>query len=67
MVLEEKKCLQCGVSMDRLGINSFRTGGASGGWHLLFGDLAELGEQKVEFEIWACPHCRRVEFYLPEK
>lgn len=62
---EEKKCSQCLAYMKKLGVQEFRTGGTAGGWKLLFGELAELGEEMIELELWACPQCRHVELYLP--
>jgi hypothetical protein len=48
------------------GADQFRVGGTQGGWKLLFGEWAELGEGMVSFEIFVCGDCRRVEFRLPE-
>ncbi len=49
------------------GVEEFRTGGTSGGWKLLFGELAELGEGMVAFELLACHECGHVEFRLPAR
>ena len=59
-------CLRCGSELGSMGVEEFRVGGTSGGWKLLFGELAELGEDKLKFEIWACPSCRKVELRVPE-
>jgi len=37
-----KKCYSCGAEMQFTGEAPFRVGGTSGGWKLLFGELAEL-------------------------
>lgn len=58
-------CLRCGTPVDAVGIESFRVGGTSGGWHMLFGNLADLGEGTMDFEIFACPNCRKVELRVP--
>lgn len=58
-------CLRCGTDMRTMGIEEFRIGGTSGGWKLLFGEWAELGEQMIKFEMLACPSCRHVEFRVP--
>ena len=58
-------CLRCGTDMRAMGIEEFRIGGTSGGWKLLFGEWAELGEQMIKFEMLACPSCRHVEFRVP--
>lgn len=58
-------CLRCGASLSFVGLEEFRTGGTSGGWKLVFGELAELGEEKLPLQVWACERCRRVEFRVP--
>lgn len=58
-------CLRCGVAVELVGIESFRVGGTSGGWKMLFGELAELGEGMMDFEVFACPRCRKVELRVP--
>jgi len=59
-------CLRCGGVLTSMGVETFRTGGTSGGWKLLFGELAELGEDMIPLEILACGNCRRVEMRLPQ-
>jgi len=56
------RCLRCGTTLQSLGIQEFRVGGTTGGWKLLFGEWAELGEPMLPFELFGCPSCRRVEF-----
>lgn len=58
-------CLRCGTALGSLGVEEFRVGGSSGGWKLLFGEWAELGEDKLKLEIRACPACRQVELRVP--
>jgi hypothetical protein len=58
-------CLRCGGALTSMGVDQFRTGGTSGGWKLLFGELAELGEETLPLEVFACGRCRRVEFRVP--
>jgi hypothetical protein len=58
-------CLRCGQALELMGIEQFRVGGSSGGWKLLFGELAELGEDMLELEVFACPTCRKVELRAP--
>jgi hypothetical protein len=58
-------CLRCGGVLESMGVERFRTGGTSGGWKLLVGELAELGEDMVPLELLACRRCRQVEFRLP--
>lgn len=58
-------CLACGAGLESMGIEDFRIGGTGGGWKLVFGEWAELGEEMLPLEILACPACRRVEFRVP--
>lgn len=60
-------CLRCGTELTSIGIETFRTGGSSGGWKLIFGEWAELGEELLELEVLACPRCRKVEMRVPAK
>jgi hypothetical protein len=59
-------CLRCGGALRSMGVETFRTGGTSGGWKLLFGEMAELGEEMTPFEVFACGNCRRVQLRLPQ-
>jgi len=58
-------CLGCQGPLSALGREAFRVGGTSGGWKLLFGEWAELGEDKVPLDVFACQRCRRVELRVP--
>jgi hypothetical protein len=49
-----------------MGVEEFRVGGTTGGWKLLFGEWAELGEDKLQLEVFACGTCRKVEFRVPQ-
>lgn len=53
--------------MDCHGVKEFRTGGKTGWWHIFLGDFAQMQERITKLELWVCPNCRRVEFYLPDK
>jgi hypothetical protein len=59
------RCIACQGAMQSIGIERFRVGGTTGGWKLLFGEWAELGEDMLSFEILACTSCRRVELRVP--
>ena len=63
--LAPDECLRCGATLESMGVEEFRTGGTSGGWKLLFGEWAELGEEKLQFEILVCRTCRHVELRAP--
>jgi len=58
-------CLRCGQQIEPVGIETFRVGGRSGGWGLMFGQLAELDEGTLDLEVFACPTCRKVELRVP--
>ena len=60
-------CLTCGAQLQSLGVEEFRVGGTTGGWKLLFGEWAELGEDMLPLEILACTACRRVELRVPSR
>ena len=59
------RCLRCGGPLTSMGVEQFRIGGTSGGWKLLFGELAELGEETLSLDVFACGNCRRVELRVP--
>ena len=57
--------------MHSLGQIPLRTGGTSGGWHLIFGELADVTERVFPLDVYRCSRCKRVEFFdldlsLPE-
>jgi hypothetical protein len=58
-------CLGCQGPLSSLGREDFRIGGTSGGWKLVFGELAEVGENKVTLDVFACQRCRRIELRMP--
>jgi hypothetical protein len=58
-------CVRCGGRLTSMGTEQFRVGGTSGGWKLLFGELAELSENLLSLEALACQNCRRVEMRVP--
>lgn len=59
-------CLRCGAELVSIGVDSFRLGGTTGGWKLVFGELAELGEGLMKMEIRVCNTCRGVDLRIPE-
>ncbi len=58
-------CLRCGSAMTSAGVEHIRVGGTSGGWKLMFGEWAELGEDMLPLEMLVCTSCRRIEFRRP--
>jgi hypothetical protein len=63
--LPDGACLRCGGNLTSMGVEKLRVGGTSGGWKLLFGEWAELGEELLVLEALACQRCRHVEFRVP--
>jgi hypothetical protein len=57
-------CLRCGATIQSMGVEEFRVGGTSGGWKLLFGEFAELGEGMLKLELLACGSCGKVELRM---
>ena len=60
------RCLRCGAPVYSVGIEEFRVGGTTGGWKLLFGELAELEEGMLKLEVRACTVCRTVDLRVPQ-
>ncbi len=62
-----KKCIACGNIFRFLYNANFRIGGTSGGWKIVFGEWAELGEQMLPMEVYACPICGKIELYANQE
>lgn len=65
MAIDPNACLRCGAALQSIGIEQFRIGGTSGGWKLVFGEMAELGEGLLALDVLACTGCRKVEMRVP--
>ena len=63
---DPNRCLRCGASLNSMGIEEFRVGGTTGGWKLLFGEWAELGEGMLKLDVRACTVCRTVDLRVPD-
>ena len=57
----EKKCVHCESPLRFLRREQFQLGRT--GW--LLGDLPNLLAGSLEMEIWCCPNCGKLEFYVP--
>ena len=55
-------CVRCQTPLTFAGEQDFREGG---GTNLLFGFVGALFESSTRLEVWACPSCGHVEFFLP--
>ena len=62
---DPSQCLRCGATIQSMGVEEFRVGGTTGGWKLLFGEWAELGENMLKLELFACGTCGKVEMRVP--
>jgi hypothetical protein len=51
--------------MESVGVHRFRTGGTTGGWKLLAGELAELGEDMLPLAVFVCTNCGYTELRYP--
>ncbi|MFL5679680.1 MAG: hypothetical protein ACJ77B_03680 [Chloroflexota bacterium] len=58
----DDECLRCGGNLTNHGVEQLRVGGTSGGWKMLLGEFAELGEGMIDLELRSCDRCRMVEF-----
>ncbi len=67
METDPNKCLRCGGQLQSIGVEEFRVGGSSGGWKLVFGEWAELGEGLLSLEVFACSQCRKAELRVPTR
>jgi hypothetical protein len=63
--VDDDACLRCGLGLVSMGVEEFRVGGTSGGWKMLFGEFAELGEDMLSMEVLACGACGRIELRRP--
>jgi hypothetical protein len=55
-------CTRCQVPLQYSGTKKFHEG--SRGWGFFLGDLGELFTNREHFDIYVCPKCGRVEFFL---
>ncbi|HEX8674787.1 MAG TPA: hypothetical protein VF710_23005 [Longimicrobium sp.] len=61
--IPEQACSGCGSRMEPLGQLPLRTGGVTGGWHMVFGEMADAGEEILKLDVYRCGECKRVEFF----
>jgi Zn finger protein HypA/HybF involved in hydrogenase expression len=60
---QQLKCLRCEETMVYKGNFNFHEGTRIG----VFGNLFELFTNRESFDLYVCPNCGKVEFYLPKK
>ncbi len=56
------ECLRCRTAMNHIKTEKLQLGQT--GW--IFGDLPNLLAGAMEVEIYSCPKCRKLEFYLAD-
>lgn len=66
-IADSGTCLGCKGPLQSLGVEHLRVGGVSGGWRMLMGSWAEVGEGILDVELLACRNCRRIELRVPER
>ena len=67
MAIDPNACLRCGTELQLIGTQEFRVGGTAGGWKLLLGEWAEVGEEMLSLDVLACPQCLKVELRVPKQ
>lgn len=58
--LDPMQCARCAASLEYYGTKKFHEGTRVG----VFGELAELFQNRESFDVYVCPRCGRVEFFL---
>ena len=61
---EELPCIRCGEPLTFIGDRDFHEG--SRAWGFVLGDVGELMTGGTKLELWGCPSCGHVEFFLPD-
>ncbi len=64
-VIPSDQCLRCRTVLRDEGPVDLRVGGKSGGWGLILGQWADVGEGLLHFDLLSCPSCGHVEFRVP--
>lgn len=59
--LLELSCMRCGTPSRYAGTKSFRGASTMGFW---LGDLGHLFEGHETYDVYYCPHCGKVEFFV---
>ncbi len=61
--MDRSRCSHCGQTGSRPGILDVRTGGTSGGWAALLGDIVEVGERVTSIQTRTCEACGHIDLY----
>jgi hypothetical protein len=60
VVVKTVACLRCEAALEHVGTKRFHEGTRWG----VFGELGELFVKRDRFDVYACPMCGHVEFFL---
>jgi len=60
---EALPCVRCRHDLSFVADQDFHEGTRA--WGFLLGDLGELMTGGTKLEMWACPNCGHVEFFVP--
>ena len=58
---KEIACLRCKIPMKYSGEFKFHEGSRAG----IFGSVFEIFQNRESFDLYHCPKCRKVEFFIP--
>lgn len=61
----EITCTHCSTPLELVGEEDFRTGGSTGIAAMFLGNFNQLSEGILALQMYRCPQCGHVEFFLP--
>jgi hypothetical protein len=62
LIYSKAQCLRCQRPLAYLGTREFHEGTRA--WPFLLAELGELFVNREEFQLFACPRCGHVEFFV---
>ena len=60
-------CSHCNAELQLIGEEDFRVGGAAGFAGMLLGGWNQLSEGTLALQMYRCPQCGHVDFFLPDR
>jgi uncharacterized protein YbaR (Trm112 family) len=61
-LINPMECPRCPTSLQYVGTKKFHEG--TRGWGFFLGNVGELFTNREHFDIYICPRCGRVEFFV---
>jgi len=58
-------CYHCSTPLELVGEEDFRTGGTTGFAAMFLGNINQLSEGILALQMYRCPSCGHVDFFLP--